>query len=203
MGLYGIGRTNFYTAQPSQENRNTETSRVVFTNAADLGKALASRKVNVDGVSVELSDEALQALFDARDKFYSDRDAERNRYFAELNGYAAKQQSEAMEDAAEDMAKALETARRIARGDIVPAQDEKKLLEYDDELYQMAKNAAMLHAMDEERKKHKSLYEDEEEREYTDPMEETTPEQKYGVEVEISLGGGAPVVESISEGQLE
>lgn len=202
MGLYGIGRTNFYTAQPSQENRNTETSRVVFTNAADIGKALTSRKVNVDGATIELSDEALQALFDARDKFYADRDAERNRYVAEFNSYATKQQSEAMEDAAEDMAKALETARRIARGDIVPAQDEKKLLEYDDKLYQMAKNAAMLHALDEEREKHKSLYGDEEEREYTDPEAETTPEQKFGVEVEISLGS-APAVESISEGALE
>lgn len=202
MGIYSIGKTNFYTAQTPQENQHTQTGRVVFTNASEIGKALSSRKVNVDGVTVELSDEALQALFDARDKFYAHRDAESERYMVEFNSYVAKQQSKAYEDAAEDMAKALETARRIANGDIVPAQDEKKLLEYDDELYQMAKNAAMLHAMDEEREKHKTLYGDEEEREYTDPEAETAPEIKYGVEVEISLGD-MPAVASISEGALE
>ena len=98
------------------------------------------------------------------------------------------------------MAKALTTARRIANGDIVPMTDEKKLLEYNEELYRMAKMSAMLHQMEEHRK-HKSLYEDEEDREYTDPEAETTPVQKYGVEVEVSLGD-VPAVESISEGEL-
>lgn len=174
----------------------------MFTNTSDIGKALASGRINVDGVSVELSEEAMEALEEAREKLYKDREAESARYVAEFNSYVARQQGEACEDMAEDMAKAMETARRIARGDIVPALDEKKLMEYDKDLYQMAKNAAMLHQMEEKRKRHKSLYEDEEEREYTDPEAETTPMQKFGVEVEIALGD-APAVEGVTEGGLE
>ncbi|MCM1135699.1 MAG: hypothetical protein NC400_09005 [Clostridium sp.] len=216
MGISGVKTTEFFAAQNTQGKQSIQSAQnkqgaqgrqslgrksFVFTNTTDIGKALATGKINIDGVSVELSEEAMQALEEAREKFYKDRDAETERYVAEFNSYVAKQQGEAYEDMAQDMAKAMETARRIAKGDIVPAMDEKKLMEYDKDLYQMAKTAAMLHQMEKHRK-HKSLYEDEEEREYTDPEEETTPMQKLGVEVEVDLGD-VPVVESISEGPLE
>ena len=201
MGIGNINATNFYK-QPTTnpESQNAVKRSFTFTNASDMGKALVTGQVKVDGVSIDLSEEALEALREAREKFYADRDAETERYVAEFNSYVAKQQSEAGQDMAEDMAKALTTARRIANGDIVPLTDERKLLEYDEELYRMAKMSAMLHQMEEHRK-HKSLYEDEEDREYTDPEAETTPMQKYGVEVEVSLGD-VPAVESISEGEL-
>ena len=201
MGIGNINATNFYK-QPTTnpESQHAVKRSFTFTNASDMGKALATGQVKVDGVSIDLSEEALEALREAREKFYADRDAETERYVAEFNSYVAKQQSEAGQDMAEDMAKALTTARRIANGDIVPMTDEKKLLEYNEELYRMAKMSAMLHQMEEHRK-HKSLYEDEEDREYTDPEAETTPMQKYGVEVEVSLGD-VPAVESISEGEL-
>lgn len=200
MGINGVRATNYYKMQNTQVNQNADRKSIVFTNATDIGKALASGSINVDGVSIELSEEAKQALMDAREQFYAHRDAEAERYAAEFNSYVAKQQKEAGEDMAEDMAKAMETARRISRGDIVPAIDEQKLMEFSQELYQMAKNMAMLHQMEEHRKD-KSLYENDEEREYTDPMEETTPQQQYGVEVEVSLGD-VPAVESISEGEI-
>lgn len=201
MGIGNIGTANFYKApKAAQEAQDAGKRKVVFTNAADIGKALAAKAVKVDGVSVELSEESLQALYDAREKFYADRDAEAARYAAEFNAYASKQQKEASEDMAKDMAKALVTARRIADGDIVPAIDEKKLMECSAELYKVAKAAAMLHQMEEHRKD-KSLYGDEKERKYTDPEAETEPMQKYAVEVEVSLGD-VPAVESISEGEL-
>lgn len=200
MGISKVNATNFYAAQNTQENRNAERKHIVFTNASDMGKALASGTVKVDGVTINLSEEALQALSKAREQFYTDRDAEAERYVAEFNSHVAQQQQEVSEDTAADMAKALETARRIANGDIVPAIDEKKLLECSEELYRTAKAAAMLHEMEEHRKD-KSLYENEKEREYTDPEAETAPQQKYGVELGVSLGD-TPTVESISEGQL-
>ncbi|MCH5253313.1 MAG: hypothetical protein J1F41_00190 [Lachnospiraceae bacterium] len=203
MEIGNIKPTNNYADRNRMvdQSQNTGKKSILFTNATDIGKALATGQVKVDGVTIDLSKEAMQALSDAREKFYADRDAETLRYVAEFNSYAAKAQSEAMEDISEDMAKALETARRIARGDVVPAIDERKLLEYDKELYQMAKASAMLHAK-EKHKKEKSLYEDEEKREYTDPEAETAPMQKYGVEVEVSLGD-VPAVENITEGPLE
>lgn len=201
MGIGNVQKTNFYKAQNvKQDAQDTARKKVVITNAADMGKAIATGTLKVDGVSVELSDEALQALYDAREKFYADRDAETERYVAEFNSYVAKQQGEAYQDMSEDMAKAFATARRIANGDIVPAIDEQKLLEFNEDLYRVAKAAAMMHQMEEHRKD-KSLYGDEEEREYTDPEAETTPAQKYAVEVEVDLGD-VPAVETISEGEL-
>ena len=44
-------------------------------------------------------------------------------------------------------------------------------MEYDWKLYSMAKNAAAMLEMQEKRKEHKSLWEDEEEKTYADPME--------------------------------
>ena len=45
-----------------------------------------------------------------------------------FNSVASKQQADAMKEYGEEMAKCLEIARRISRGDKVPAQDEKKLM---------------------------------------------------------------------------
>ena len=71
-----------------------------------------------------------------------------------------RESGETTQDALVDIGKVMETARRIARGDKVPSRDEKKLIEYSPDLYQMAKSAAMLNAR-KKHKKHKSLYEDE------------------------------------------
>ena len=202
MEIGSVTSKGFFEASRGQEGKNSSRAKIVFTSAAEIGKALAARKINVDGVTIELSDEAMQALSRERDQYLKDRDAENARYVAEFNSYVARQQAEAGQDMAEDMAKALETARRIADGHIVPAIDEKKLMEYDFELYQVAKSAAMLHDMEEKRKKDKTLYGEEAEREYTDPEEETTPVQKFGVEVEVSLEGAGEVT-AVSEGPAD
>ena len=66
--------------------------------------------------------------------------------------------------------KVMTVARRIMHGDQVPAGDERKLMEFDSHLYQMAKNIGAL-AKSKERKKYKSLWEEEEDKEKVDPME--------------------------------
>lgn len=88
------------------------------------------------------------------------------------NMESSKQQGEAMKEIAADMGKIMTVFRRLAHGDTVPQTDEKKLMEYDDKMYQMAKNMQMLaQQMEKERKKHKSLWEDEEKEAPEDPME--------------------------------
>lgn len=90
-----------------------------------------------------------------------------------LNAESTKQQGEAMEEYALDQIKIMEVARRIGRGDIVPASDEKKLMEYSMELYMSAKNMAMLSELrDKDKEKHDSLWDDEEDKpDNPDPME--------------------------------
>lgn len=88
-----------------------------------------------------------------------------------INSEVSKQQADAMQEYGENMAKCLEIARRLSRGDKVPLQDEKKLMDFNMEIYQMAKNMAALN-MDKKHKEWDSLWaEDEEEKEYADPME--------------------------------
>lgn len=78
------------------------------------------------------------------------------------NSEVAKQQGEAMEEYADDVAKCMEIARRLSRGDKVPASDEKKLMEYNMKIYMTAKNMGMMN-MNKDRKEYDSLWEDEEE----------------------------------------
>ena len=89
---------------------------------------------------------------------------------AKANMVSAEQQGEAMEEYVEDLGKIMEVARRIMKGGIVPASDEKKLMEYSMELYQSAKIiGAMVRNKDKE--EYDSLWKDEEEKSYEDPME--------------------------------
>lgn len=109
-----------------------------------------------------------------------------------FNTEAAKQQSEVMEERTEDIIKIMEVARRIGRGDKVPAYDEKKLMEYSMELYMAAKNMAMLSELqDKEKEKHKSLWKDEEEK-----PGKPSPEE---VANDGTVHGSAPEVVSIEE----
>lgn len=99
-----------------------------------------------------------------------------------FNAEATKQQGEAMEDAAQDLIKIMEVARRIGRGDIVPASDEQKLMEYSMELYMSAKNMAMLSELrDKDKEKHDSLWDDEEDKPNNpDPMDVANDGELHG-----------------------
>jgi hypothetical protein len=97
---------------------------------------------------------------------------------AKFNEIATKQSTEAEEEAFNDLAKIITVARRIMHGDTVPASDEKKLMEYDSDLYQMAKNAQMM-AQARERKKYDSLWDDEEKPENEDPMEAADSQEAF------------------------
>ncbi|MBD5146579.1 MAG: hypothetical protein HDT21_11825 [Ruminococcus sp.] len=88
------------------------------------------------------------------------------------NAESAKQQRDAMAEKAEEDAKCIEIMRRIAHGDKVPPYDEQKLLDYNAEMYQMAKNMALL-AENEKRKEHDSLWDEDDEK----PANEMSPDE--------------------------
>ncbi|MBD5528206.1 MAG: hypothetical protein HDR02_07325 [Lachnospiraceae bacterium] len=99
------------------------------------------------------------------------------------NAEVARQQADVMEDAAIELGKLMEVAHRIAKGAIVPATDEKKLLEYSFELYQAAKSMGAIVQMQKKREKYDSMWNDEEEEE-----QEYDPEGKaYNAETDIGL----------------
>lgn len=151
-----VEQTSRLTAQREEAQKKAE-----LTGAAEDVELAAT---------LELSVRETQEKFDANQEVL-DKLVEQQCLLA--NAESARQQGEAMEDYAVEMSKIMEVARRIASGAKVPYQDEKKLMEYDGDLYQAVKNAAALNKMmDKKQKEYDSLWEDEEKREENpDPME--------------------------------
>ena len=133
-------------------------------------KAIGDGTFSEQAATLELSLNATTKAFEENQKVI---DSIMDQCVAVANMESAKQQGEAMEKYAEDVGKIMTVFRRMANGDIVPQTDEKKLLEYDDKMYQMAKNMqTMAMQMKKERKKYKSLWEEEEEKQNNpDPMD--------------------------------
>ncbi len=141
-----------------------------------------------DGVTVFANEAAtlelqINAVNEKQNEYWDYMEKLLEQWSATANMEVAKQQGEAMEEYAEDMAKIMEVARRLMKGGIVPAEDEKKLMEYSMELYQAAKNMG---ALAKEREEYDSLWEEEqEEGEPADPMEVADNTEAFAAGPEI------------------
>lgn len=179
-----------------------KTSQVTANGTA--GAANFSEVTNVSGATLELSDEYWKKYTELQEQIDTlTSQIEKNEKGLDdvismevgiANSIVAKQQGDAMKDAAEDMAKCLEIARRISRGDKVPVQDEKKLMDFNMEIYQIAKNMAVMN-LNKKHKEWESLWEDEEEKqEYPDPMETAD-----NTEMNIAMPEGSEISPEQSE----
>jgi hypothetical protein len=124
------------------------------------------------------------AVADKQEEYQKYMDQLMEQWSAQFDLVASEQNADAQKEAFEDMAKVMEVARRLMHGDIVPSSDEKKLLEFDDKLYQMAKNAQMM-AQNKKRKEYDSLWDDEEKKEYEDPAESADEQEAFADGPEI------------------
>lgn len=118
-----------------------------------------------EAATLELTSQAVNTKLDEY-KGYMEKLLEQ--WSATANMVSAEQQGDAMKEYAEDMGKIMEVARRIMKGGIVPAADEKKLMEFSMEMYQAAKNIG---AMAKEKEEYDTLWQEEEEKVSEDPME--------------------------------
>lgn len=111
---------------------------------------------------------------------------------------AQKTQSAAMEQMMKDQAKALAVFRSMSDGDIVPDADERKLMEYDDKLYQAAKMAqAMAQRMKKEAENKESEWDEQEEKENQRKREKLCEESN---EAALAVGTG---VQQLSAAQKQ
>lgn len=120
-----------------------------------------------EAVTLELSINAVDKKQTEYENYMNQLQAQ---WSAQSNMISARQQGDAMEDYVEDLGKIMEVARRLMKGAIVPASDERKLMEYSSELYQAAKNIGAL-AKQKKKEEYDSLWGEEEEKEYEDPAE--------------------------------
>lgn len=133
-------------------------------NSVEDGKTIYANEAATLELTMKAVDEKQTEYKDYMEKILE-------QWTATANMVSAKQQGEAMEDYMEDLAKIMEVARRLMKGAIVPATDEKKLMEYSMEMYQAAKNIGAM-VKQREKEEYDSLWDDEEEeKEYEDPME--------------------------------
>ena len=158
-------------------------------NAAEGGR----ERYADEAATLELSIDNVNARFEENLKVL---DQLTEQEAAVWNAEVSRQQADVMEDYAVEMGKILEVAHRIAKGAIVPASDEKKLLDYSFEMYQAAKSMGAMAQMQKKREKYDSLWDDEEEKE-----QEYDPAGKaYNAETDIGLPTSA--AESGDEGSL-
>jgi len=127
------------------------------------GKELYGQKA----ATLSIQYDAVQEKLEEYNSFISEYMSRWNQICEKVN---AESNAEAEKDYYENLQKIMTVAIRMAHGDKVPASDEKKLMEYDPELYQTSKNAQMLARL-KERKEYDTLWPDEEKKEYEDGME--------------------------------
>ena len=148
--------------------KTTENGSVVFANEA---------------AALELT---YNAVAEKQNEYQNYMDQLMEQWDTKFNEIATQQRVEAEKEGFEDLARIMTVARRLMHGDIVPQSDEKKLMEYDSDLYQMAKSAQMMAQIREkDRKKHESLWEDEEKKEQVDAMEEAEGQEACAAGPEI------------------
>lgn len=141
----------------------------------DKRNALLETKKALEKGEIKMTDEEVAALGKSLDRvdiqcakaseFMESVNEQKNLLY---NAEASKRTGDAMAEKAENDAKCIEIARRIARGDKVPPKDEQKLLEFSSEMYQVAKNMAVM-AKKEKPKEHDSLWDDEDESNEPEP----------------------------------
>lgn len=133
------------------------TNKTVTGRAASIGTVSSVLPAVEDGATVALSAEGLGlSQKDREDSDYERESVERQMYQEMLE--SSKEAAKAQEKGFGDMAKALEIARRILNGDIVPQQDEQFLMEFNSEIYMKVKSMAKLK---EDPEKYDSLMEEE------------------------------------------
>lgn len=147
-------------------------------NTVPDGKSIYANEAAVLELTIKAVDEKQNEYKDYMEQLLE-------QWSAVANMVSAEQQGEAIKEYAEDVGKIMEVARRLMKGGIVPASDEKKLMEYSMELYQAAKNiGAMIERSKKE--KYKSLWEDEEEpKEQEDPTETANNTEAFAQGPEI------------------
>ena len=151
--VYGAQIRSYHEQQIALHNQKKELERKI--NTTPDGKNVYANEAAV----LELT---IQAVDEKKNEYQTYMEKLTEQWAAVANMEVAKQQGEAMEEYAIDMGKIMEVARRIMKGAIVPATDEKKLMEYSMEMYQAAKNMGVL-ARQKEKEEYDSLWDDEDE----------------------------------------
>ena len=178
--------------------------RLQFDNTVMISRAVKQGYVEIEGRRVELSDEVKKQLLAAGKEIDGVRKQISTHNFLLHEAAYAQQSRDAMQEEGEKMSRVMMTVSRIMHGRKVSPADEKELMEFNKDLYAMAKNAAAL-----ERHRHKHDAEDdkisaENERareraaEPKDYSVEETPMPNMSAEMTVDLEGEMPQIDEVA-----
>ncbi|MBR0285079.1 MAG: hypothetical protein IJQ78_07710 [Selenomonadaceae bacterium] len=189
--------------------RRGDTNRfsVSFANSAMVHRAVEQGYIEMDGKQVVLSDDVKKQLIATNKQIQNAKQAVSMHNMLLHEAANARQASDAMKEANDKMSRAMTTASRIMHGRKVSPADEKELMEFNKDLYAMAKSAA---ALAEHRRKRDDK-EDEEisaandeararEAEPKDYSVEETPMPQTEVQMDISFDGEVTQVTAVGVG---
>lgn len=161
----------------------------------DVLQAEKNGYIEVGGKRFAVTADMASQMRAAYEEMKSRNEAKMAYEVAKANAEKAKEQSELMKEQGDAMAKAMEIARRLAKGGRIPGKDEEFLLNFSQEMYMAAKLQGMLARQHE---KYDSVLGDEEE-EASDGSEAEAEDGGTRATVEATLADGA--VESVSVGE--
>lgn len=179
--------------------------RLQFDGLAMINRAVKQGYVEIEGQRVSLSDEVKKQLLAAGKEIEDVQKRISTHNFLLHEAASARQNQDAMKKASDQMSRVMLTASRIMHGRKVSPADEKELMEFNKDLYAMAKSAA---ALERHRRKREEEQEDEKisadndrarqhEAEPKDYSVEETPMPKMATEMTVDLGGEIPQVDGV------
>ena len=168
--------------------------QIVMKNTGETLAAIQSGRINIDGDTLELSDEVKGALQEAFDQAMKKNEQINEMNAAMHDAVWAEQTGDAMKADMEDRMKAMEIARLIGRGGKVPPQDEAFLLKSNPDMYKLAKLQAL---MAEEEKKHDSVLEEREKKEYD--WDKGQDDTRHRVALDVIVGDAGVEIAGVSE----
>ena len=170
-----------------------------FTDTAMIGRVVKQGYVELEGQRVALSDEVKKQLLAAGKQMQAVRQQISQHNFLLHETANARQTSDAMKEANDKMSRAMMTASRIMHGRKVSPADEKELMEFNKDLYAMAKNAASLeryrhkHDKDDDKISEENQRARDREAEPKDYSVQEEPMPHMSAELTVDLGAEMPV----------
>ena len=170
-----------------------------FTDTAMISRVVKQGYVELEGQRVALSDEVKKQLLAAGKQMQAVRQQISQHNFLLHETANARQNSDAMKEANDKMSRAMMTASRIMHGRKVSPADEKELMEFNKDLYAMAKNAASLeryrhkHDKDDDKISEENQRARDREAEPKDYSVQEEPMPHMSAELTVDLGAEMPV----------
>lgn len=130
---------------------NTDTTGYLHTyEAYRVPKGTTVKNGNGEDIVLSNEEDTLVLTEESSRQLVNDRKDYWNKLFGQAESATQKSGDSAAEKQAKDQAKAMAVYRSLVNGDVVPASDEQKLMQYNKDLYQAAK---MAQAMAQQRSK--------------------------------------------------